>query len=144
MAAVRTRPRTRQFRLREALDHRPCAFVWQASAHRARSGAAIAYSPDGDRLIVGSVSGIATVFDTSSGRVLRRIESGDYARSWLERTALRIAVEEDSSMTIRDATTYELLLRQMDQPEGPGFSYAFSPDGSALYYANHLRVVAGI
>ena len=44
-------------------------------------------------------------------------------------------------MTIRDATTYELLLRHTDQPEGPGFSYAFSPDGSALYYANHLRVV---
>ena len=38
----------------------------------------------------------------------------------LEPDGSRIAVEEGCSMTIRDATTYELLLRQMDQCSGPG------------------------
>jgi WD40 repeat protein len=124
------------FALRGALDASP--LERQLSVGRQPSadwGPGISYSPDGRRLAVGSQSGVVTIFEVASGRVLRRIRLGAPAPIVaFSPDGSTLAVGTDNHVVILDASTGATRLKATD---GYTFNdFAFTADGSVLYFAN--------
>jgi WD40 repeat protein len=138
------------FALRGALDASPLERqLASVGAQIPTWGPAVSYSPDGRRLAVGSQSGV-TIFAIPSGRVLRRIR--------LRAAAAIVAFSPDGSLlavatanpvganrvVILDASTGAI--RRIGQGlAAPKYyllsNFAFSDDGSVLYFAAGPGVV---
>jgi WD40 repeat protein/DNA-binding SARP family transcriptional activator len=131
------------FALRGALDASPLerrlASVG-AQLNPGLWGPGVSYSPDGRRLAEGSQSGVVKIFAVPSGRVLRKVRLGASAPVVaFSPDGSRLAVSTDHSVVILDASTGATLLTA----KGMGYdsNFAFSADGSVLYFASNERGV---
>ena len=142
MVAVQASPTDEAvFALRRALDRSRLRLRLEGVGPQGLlQGPAIAFSPDGTRLVEGSQSGVATVFDTTAGGVLQRIHSGTWAATVGWSQDGRLAIARGCSISLHGPRTYERLFKRKDICSVP-FNYAFSPDGSVLYYAGARGVM---
>ncbi len=111
-------------------------------------GPQISYSPDGKRLAEGSQDGTVRIFEPASGRLLGSIHIGGQAPIvQFSPDGSALAVGGSRGVRIVDASTGATRLVADIHPYGAcGYpcdanQFAFSPDGSALYFADGSNVV---
>jgi WD40 repeat protein len=147
MAAVRTAPTpVAVFALRGALDASPLERQLNVGPQPfAPYGPGVSYSPDGRRLAVGSQTGGVTIFALPSGRVLRRIRMGPAPIVAYSPDGKLLAVSTfnpttaPSDVLILDAASGAT--RFTGKRLGPTSNFAFSADGSVLYFTGTPGVV---
>jgi len=138
MAAVRKAPTTEAvFALRGALDASPLdrRLASVGTQEIPVWGPGISYSPDGRLLAEGSQSGVVAIFDTASGQVVRRVRVGKAAPIVeFSPNGSSIAVGGNFGVAIIDVATGAI------RREAKGLccsnDFAFSADGSTLFFAN--------
>src|SRR5256886_13947373 len=150
-AAVRAAPTPEAaFALRRALDDSPLQARMPSVGRQTLPfwGPQISYSPDGKRLAEGSQDGYVRIFEPASGRLLRSIRIGGQAPIvQFSPDGSTIAVGGSRGVRIVDASSGATRLIADIHPYGAcGYpcdanQFAFSPDGSALYFADGSNVV---
>ncbi|MEM8885747.1 MAG: protein kinase [Planctomycetota bacterium] len=113
--------------------------VWHHKSTYARS---LAYTADGERLIVGGSKGTCLVFDADDGTLLRELMPG---KGWIQTVATDprgrfIAASRDGIITLFDAQTY-VPLRQLRGHASKVYGLAFSPDGTRLASGSHDETI---
>jgi WD40 repeat protein len=108
---------------------------------------AIAYSPDGNSVLVGDLEGSADLIDARSGRVERTIPispTGILALAWSPDAATIAVADETDTVRLIDPTNfneigpgYDLSPDELAQTTRTGIAHfpylEFSPDGTTLY-----------
>ena len=145
MAAVRSSPTPEaMYDLRLAIDTSPVrARLASVGTEVAFSGPAIAWSPDGRFVAEGSDAGYVAIFDSASGRLVRRIQAGSAAPTvgWSPHGS-QVLVGDAKDLRLVDASTGTTL--RVDSSivgSAPG-NFAFAPDGSTAYFANGQNILA--
>jgi WD40 repeat protein len=131
------------FALRGALDASPLERRLASVGPQANPllwGPGISYSPDGRRLAEGSQSGVVTIFALPSGRALRRVRLGAPAPIVaFSPDGSSLAVSTFNKVVILNASTGATRLTAKGL--GSEGDFAFSADGSTLYFASNIRGV---
>jgi len=121
------------------------AKLWDASsgallrtfAH-ASSVVAIAFSPDGSRVLTGSMDNTAKLWDASSGVLLRTFEANNYAKTVASSSnGSRVLVGSTDGVSLRDVATGQVLRTfETETPKWTNIdSVAFSSDGAHVIAA---------
>jgi WD40 repeat protein/DNA-binding SARP family transcriptional activator len=143
-AAVREAPTPQAvFALRGALDASP--LEWRlnvgAQTNYLPWGPGVSYSPDERRLAIGSQSGVVTIVAVTSGRVLHRFHLGGLAPIVaFSPDGSLLAVSMVNAVVILNASTGATRLTA--KGFGGEGNFAWSADGSVLYFASNFRGVA--
>jgi DNA-binding SARP family transcriptional activator/WD40 repeat protein len=150
-AAVRESPTPDAvFALQRALDVSPLRVRLPSVGQQVSPdfwGPTVSYSPDGSRLAEGSQDGSVRIFDAGDGRLLRRIAIGSPSPIvQYSPDGSLLAVGSQRDVRLVDANTGATRRVAHIPGYGAGFlhwaqSFAFSPDGAALYIADFSDVV---
>jgi WD40 repeat protein len=143
-AAVRDAPTPQAvFALRGALDSSPLQRQLPSAGPQTSPlvwGPGVSYSPDGRRLAVGSQNGAVTIFALPSGRVLRRFRLRTEAPIVaFSPDGSLLAVSTPNNVVILDASTGATRLTA--KVAGGEGNFAWSADGSTLYFASNFKGV---
>ncbi|MGH3773979.1 MAG: WD40 repeat domain-containing protein, partial [Pseudonocardiaceae bacterium] len=95
---------------------------------------AVAWSPDGTRLLTGGTDGIIRVWDATTAELLHQLTGhtgGVHAVAWSPDGTRLLTGGTDSTVRVWDATTAELL-HQLTGHTGGVQAVAWSPDGTQL------------